>query len=171
MKKFLLFSSLLFIGLTFASCGDDDDPVDPLLGEWQIDNYEIINVPSDFDRIEGPQDIVYAQETRYRITFNADFTYEREVRASNSIFSEDGEWERDGDELILDPDSNQGFVNDFQIEEQTVESLILSGKIQFPLFPNNVVTDTISSQESFDALFEEFGQVLDLDVLHNFEKR
>jgi len=170
MKTRLLLLSLFVTMGVLVSCGDDDSPkVDPLIAEWEVDEFELTDVPAEFNDIEGTRTSLYG-ENRYRIEFNDDFTYARELRFSTGDLDEEGEWERDGDEIELDPDDDFGLIKNFEIVENDPETLVLTAETSFILLPNDVVTDTVTTQASLDALFDEYGVSNFVTVIYRMEK-
>ncbi|HNP18837.1 MAG TPA: lipocalin family protein [Fulvivirga sp.] len=170
--KTRILTIIAFISIgSLASCSKDDEPaVNPLIGEWQVDEFELTDIPAEFSNVAGSRSTLYG-ENRYRIEFNADFTYKRELRFSGGDLDEEGEWTQDGDNLELDPETDSGLINEFEIVEIDAESLTLSSEETFILLPNNVQQDTVTSQASLDALFDEYGVSNFVTVLMKMDKR
>lgn len=180
MKNYLVLLSLAV--LILASCKEDEEPVDPLVGVWVLEDVEVTGSNTDFARYYGSGSSVYG-ESSYVFTFNADLTYERElenlpVNGNQIIDSDDsGEWEKDDDELDLDIDESEvnGLDDSFIIEELTNENLILSYDIQLEALPDFIVQDeqvqdTVETQEQINALFDEYGELITLEYTLEFEK-
>lgn len=157
--------------VSLAACGDDDGPgIDPIVGEWELDEVLIEAENPDFDDINGERDNLYFEDS-YKIEFNADNTYERELSFFNGDAEDEGDWEKDGDELDLDPEDNTNLITDFEILEVTEENLVLKGETDFfILLPNFVMQDTITSQAVSDSLFAIYGERQTLLVTYTFEK-
>lgn len=181
MKK-LLQLSILFISIGFLfSCGSDDEPaIAPIVGEWELKEVVYSGAPAAFASFNGQTgNNLYAGETKYVITFNADQTYLRELRIDGGTFEDDGEWELDGDDLLLDQDDTDfnGHILDFELEEDvTAEDLVISGTVStvtFPdaIFDDPVALDTIDTQEEANAFAEEWAEQISFKATLEFEKQ
>ena len=66
MKNYLLLLSLAV--LILASCKEDEEPVDPLVGVWALEDVEVTGSNTDFARYYGSGSSVYG-ESSYVFTF------------------------------------------------------------------------------------------------------
>jgi hypothetical protein len=166
--------------ITFlASCKDDEPKIDPIVGEWELNEVNFSDAPADFSRFNGTSaDNIYG-ETKYVITLNSDQTYIREVRIDGKTYEDDGEWELDDEELILDQDDSDtdGFMLDFIVEEEiTIEELVISGTITTRNFTDEIFNDpealdTLDTQEKFDAFAAEYLQTFSITATLELEKQ
>ena len=136
MKKLLQLFILSIWSVGFlSSCGSDDGPtINPIVGEWELNEVTFSEAPSAFSRFNGGTDNNVYGETKYTITFNSDQTYLRELRINGGTFEDDGEWELDGDDLTLDQDDSDlnGLILDYTVEEDiTIKDLVISGSANF----------------------------------------
>ena len=164
-----MFGMILALGL-ISSCGDDDGPgVDLIVGEWEVDDFELQANNSNFNRVDGEFNSLYG-ESSYKIEFFQDDTFERELQFSNGDLEDEGEWELDGVDLDLDPEDEVGLIESFEVLEKTTDDLILQGETTFTLLPNDIVRDTVTTQESLDALFDTFGEIQSVTIIFNMER-
>ncbi len=173
MKKNLLIYLMVAGGAFFLqACGDDDGPsVNPIVGEWELESVEIEAANPEFSDVNSnDRDNLY-RESSYKIEFNMDNTYERELSFFDGDVEEEGDWEIEGDELELDPEDNTALITDFEILEVTEDDLRIKGETDFfTLLPNFVQQDTITSQAVSDSLFDIYGQRQTLIVTFTFER-
>lgn len=177
MKRILLvFVSAACLGL--VSCKDEEPKVDPIVGKWELD--EAITDGSDaaYSFYYGSANSVYGEDS-YLFEFKADLTYERDIDNIPGFgdVNEDGEYEKTATDLDLDPsDEIQGLASSFEIVELTATTLILKFiEEDVAVFPNTILADevaldTISSQESFDKFFAEYGAYIDLEITMELDK-
>ncbi|MEQ8470156.1 MAG: lipocalin family protein [Marinoscillum sp.] len=170
MKNYLLLLSLAV--LILASCKDDEPEIDPLVGEWELVEMEMVDLPNGFVNFEGVTDINVYGESLFTIEFNADMTFERTLRFSNGRVEDDGTWERDDDEIELDVEDDEGLPDTYVIvEDVDDDELLLSAEVTYNLLPDAVTdTATIDSQEELVALYEAYGQSVKVTVNHYFER-
>ncbi|MFY0605659.1 MAG: hypothetical protein JXR10_03030 [Cyclobacteriaceae bacterium] len=171
MKKSLIVTGLVAI-LALGSCKEDEPKINPLVGDWELVEVEFTDLPSAFASFEGYTDINLYGETSYELEINDDNTYERTLRLPSQRLQDEGEWEFDGEELELDPEEDLGLPTDFTLTEDIEDDeLYLSAYINFRLLPDAVTdTATVSTQEELEALFENYGQTVEVNVIHLFEK-
>ncbi|MEM7110094.1 MAG: hypothetical protein AAF519_17835 [Bacteroidota bacterium] len=178
-RKLLAFGMILSFGL-MISCGDDDSDSAPPpheVGDWDLDSYLLLNLPSDYASREGQiqqlNEITFngvAFES-YTLNLMANGTYTRRIELPGPNVNDNGTWEADDDELTLvseDFDDSE----DFEIERNQDDQLWLSVASQFLLI-RDAVADTLTqeyvstlSEEEFDALFD----VVSLDLVYAFER-
>lgn len=180
MKKFLLIS-LLAGSILFVSCGDDEDPIDPVVGVWELDKVEYSSPPSgSVWLIFGSGDISLWGETSYEIEFLSDGTYERELTFSTGRFEDTGEWEKDDEELDLDQDEVEldGLFTSFDLGESSDnDELVLiatdnswpSVTIEF-LDAFTATQDTITTQDSYNTILAENSTANTVMITLTFEK-
>lgn len=171
MKNYLL--AILAIGaLTFVGCKEEEEKIDPLVGEWELVEMEITDTPSGFQNYQGVSDANVYGEVVYTLEFKADGSFERQLRFSSGRVNDDGTWERDGDEIDLDIDSDEGLPDNYVITEDVDNDEVqLSAEVIYKLLPD-AVTDTavIDSSAELEALYQQYGQSVTVTVLHYFEK-
>ena len=178
MKNFL-FALLLGSAAFLVACSEEEPVIDPIIGQWELDDVEWKDLPSNFASWEGPQDDVYGEDD-YVIEFREDGTYERELSFPGQDAEDEGEYTNDGDELELDPDDDIGLetdydvinINDSEMELETVIAYtLLSDPVQDAYF------DTASedkTQEEFLAdlewLYDNYGEAVDVTVNMVFDR-
>ncbi len=174
MKRNLLVYGIMVGMVSLVACGDDDGPsIDPLVGEWKVEEVTLSNLPAEFDKNEGTEDNLYG-ESSYVFEFNEDMTYDREIDNIPGIgnIDDEGEWEVDNEELELDADG-AGFdlIYDYEILELATDDLEIQGERIFRFLPD-AVTDTavVETVEELRALFDEYGQNLTVTVTMKLER-
>jgi len=156
MKKHLLLSGV--VGLTMlASCGKDDDVrvPDVIEGTWNLDSFQFTDMPVGFASYEGfvlsIQQITSWED--YEIVFAADNTFSRRIYVAGPDITDEGTWEKDGEDLILVSDEDPTFDEEYVIERNDDIELIWSETVSFGLLPDNVA-DTLTDAY-FNSLTEE----------------
>lgn len=183
MKKFL--HTFLIVGLVIlASCTEDEpEPVNPVIGEWLLSSFEFTNLDNDFSGWEGYTGPAYWGEDSYDLILNEDLTFSRVLLVGTNDFSEEGDWESDGEDIFLDPDgSGIGIYEDFTIIEATDKDLIMSTDINEFLVPD-IYYDTVSQVyldslalwevENVDRYTEELNKIFQLTavtLVYEFDK-
>lgn len=181
MKKNLLVLITITSLVIITSCGDDEPTVNPLVGKWVLDDVTASDLPSGYAFATNPEASSTSWfEDEYVIEFFADGTYERELSNTTSGDLEDtGEWELDGDDIDLDQDEfdTEDVVTSFTISgEITDRSMTLVGTDGWFVWPPAIVDnpdnplDTVTTQESLNALFFEYGEVVDVTVTMEFDR-
>lgn len=148
-----------------ASCGKDDDPrvPDPIEGSWKLEAFQFTQAPTGFTSWEGVAleigQLVSWED--YEIKFLADNTFNRRIYLPGADATDDGTWTKEDDQLILVSNKDTSFDEEFTIEENDDQELILSELIQISLI-EDAIRDTLTqtyvnslSDEEFDALFTE----------------
>lgn len=176
MKKYLLLIAMIGT-LGFSSCEEEETPPPPHeVGNWDLKNYALINLPNNFQMNEGRtfqlNELNLGIEA-YLLNLLANGNYEREVRFSGRLPSEDaGTYSIKDDELILNSDdSNDDEV--YSLEKNSKNKLWFSQPVQFPLI-EDAILDTLT-QEYYESLTPEERQeklftVVNLDLVFAFEK-
>ena len=156
---------MAILALTFTACGDDDGDATPSheIGEWDLLNYALLNVPSAYSNSEGRTlalNQVNLGITSYELELNTNGTFDRSVGVIGRIPDDDeGTWVQDENDLILDSDD---FEDDeiFGVEKNEEDDLWLSISLNVPLL-QNTIDDTLTStyfnsltEEERDALFD-----------------
>lgn len=152
MKKHLHTSLILAVALMVGCAKDDPAPVNPVVGEWLLSQFTFTNLTDEFSDWEGFNGTSFWGEDTYQLNFVKDMTYSRELSfSSGNVYTEEGDWESDEQDLFLDPDgSGIGIYNDFKVVEATEKDLTLSADINQYLIPN-IYYDTVT-QEYIDKL-------------------
>ncbi len=171
-------SPFLCLLLILVSCGDDDEPALPHeIGTWDLSNYTVLNVPSDYSASEGREyelDILTVAGVTlasYSLDMRNDGNYSKEIEAENGASTtEEGTWELEGELLSL---TSELGTERWDVQQNEGDQLWLSIPTNFPLIPNNVA-DTLSAEylssldsEGYQALFD---QAL-VDLTFVFERR
>ena len=161
MKRNLLIYALA-IGVGFmTACGSDDDPGPPphIVGDWELDSYILINVPSAYAaRNEGAvlllDDLSFGGVTfeSYDLGIAADGTFSRKIEIPGPSLIDNGTWTLDGDDFILDSEASNDD-EEFGVERNENDQLWLSQEVNFNLIPDAVL-DTLT-QEYVDSITNE----------------
>jgi len=178
MKRNLLLIGALFSFLTLSSCGDDDQAPPPhIVGEWDLDSYIFINLPSDYANNEGRifllnqiffNGIAFEE---YTLNLAQNGTYTRKIEVPGPSASDDGTWTLDGDDFILDS-SDAGDDEEFTVERNESDQLWLASERQFPLI-KDAILDTLTQEYADSLSNEEFNALFDLvtlDLVFAFER-
>jgi hypothetical protein len=174
MKKYLLLFAIL-VATVLVSC-EEDDPVPPPheVGTWNLQNYALLNLPSDFQRYEGRtlQLSVFGTEA-YQLNLFANKTFEREIQTSGSLPQEDaGTYTLEEDELTLKSDDDSSDDEVYGLEKNKNNRLWLTLPIE-TLLLKDAIADTIT-QEYINSIseqeFEDLHDVVSLDLVFAFEK-
>ena len=191
MKSFrVILFSCLAIGGILAGCGEDPPPPPhPIVGVWTLDGLVFGTVPTGYEN--GWQglfllpDEYFVDLDDYSITFNNDNTYTRVLDFPGPNASDAGTWEIDDVDLTLSsPDLT--FDDEFEILGDIEEfEMTLSQLTQFRLLPDAVI-DTLTGwtlnpdcnappcdpnyPERLDAVWDNGGQVVNVDLWHIFER-
>lgn len=177
MKKYLLLIAILGT-LGFSSC-DEDDPAPPPheVGEWNLKNFALINLPARFQMNEGRTfELSQLGFESYRLNLLANGTYEREISVSGRIPNEDaGTYTMEEDALILNSE-NSNDDEDFSLEKNKNNRLWLSQPLQTGLF-EDAILDTLTqeylnslTEEEYQELLDNYLEQVNLDLVFAFEK-
>ncbi|MEQ9303927.1 MAG: hypothetical protein RJQ14_08430 [Marinoscillum sp.] len=166
MKNYLLLFTLAVL-MIFTSCKEEEEPVNPLVGIWELDDATLEFSGFSYYGFEGDNN-VYGEDS-YIIEFRKDFTYERELEDIPGLgdIGDEGEWESDGEDLDLDTnDDDYPIGYSFTIVELDDRSLLLeyNGETVL-LFPDNKIEEwfddgTINSSGTFDVTDEQYDSLL-----------
>ena len=187
MKKILLLS-LLGGFVVLMACKEEEKMVDPLVGLWELDEFAL-DIEEDGFTILEFRDLQEFDEDRYTFLFNEDFTFVRTlenvtVNGVKTDLEEEGEWEIDDDELELDADDGEigAFLYDYDIEELTENSLILSFNTQDSTFEDTKIIEWVNegiltpqlvftvSGDTLDSIRSNFLMPVHLKFLWEFDK-
>lgn len=170
MKKIL--QLILALGMvTMVGCKDDEPEADPLLGLWELDD-ATLEYPSEFSLYGFTKQNDAFGETAYTIEFLDDFTYERELSdlplsSGTTDFSDEGEWEKDGEFLDLDTDDTEigGLGYSFEITELDDGNLVLEYESSGDFFPNAKIQEwfedgTLDSEGFFTVTQDQFDSLV-----------
>lgn len=177
MKKNLLYT-LLVTAAFLISCGDDEPDVNPIVGNWVLDDVVISDPPAGFGIATSPNQSDVYGETEYLIVFNADGTYFREIDRSAGDFEDEGTWELDGDDLDLDQDDTniQGlptsFTVDGEISDRSMTLVTRDTWFAWPqeLLDDDMAFDTLEGDE-INILFENYGQFVEFTFTMDFDRQ
>ncbi len=172
-------ATLLGFLLVFSSCDEDEPKVEPIVGKWILDDVEISEAPTGFSNVEGTSNSLYGEE-EYSIEFFDDFEYNRELLNVPSIggdVDDEGVWELIGDEITLEPDNEIGGLDySFTVVEEIDDRLTITTQSSTPAFSDqfivafNETSDTITSQESFDAILDANTQLIQVRTTFEFDR-
>ncbi len=182
MKNYLFLISLVVLFLT--SCSDDEEPIHPIVGTWELDEITISEVPSGYQNaFNQTSDFTFWQEESYTLFFFQDGTYEREVEDSFTFggdVEDEGEWEIDDEDLDLDQidgDSDE-LVLSFTIDgEITERKMTLVGEDFWFVWPPEILNDpnnpldTLETNEEYVAFFNEYGEIQKCTISMDFDKQ
>ncbi|PIB35442.1 hypothetical protein BFP72_08555 [Reichenbachiella sp. 5M10] len=172
-NKFLLLGVIAVL----VSCSEEEKEPDPIIGAWVLDDVEYTNAPAGYQYNEGESSTLYG-ETEYAIRFFEDLTFEREldgiVLTNGGDVEDEGAYELTEDELILDPDDAIGLDTDFDVVEPITErDMILKTTATFSSISDaelDAALDTITTQAEYQAIVDEYGVQITLDVTLYFDK-
>lgn len=100
MKKILLAGAIAgFIVLN--ACNDSDDPVNPLVKTWKLDEISVTIEEPGFESNNFSGDA----SVNFSLDLRADLTYTRTLGEGETAEVENGNWEEDGDFIELDPEA------------------------------------------------------------------
>lgn len=158
MKRFILSGIVATLAFVFTACGDDDGDTTPSheIGEWDLLNYALLNVPSAYSNSEGRTlalNQVTLGITSYELDLEADGTFDRSIGIIGRLPDDDeGTWVLDDNDLTLD---SEDLSDDeiFSVEKNEEDDLWLSVSLNFFLIPNTV--DDTLTQAYFNSLTEE----------------
>lgn len=164
---FLMLGSFVFL----LSCKDEEPEPDPLVGIWELDDASLSIEGSSYFGFENENS--FYGESSYIIEFRDDFTYEREIddkprrTGGTEDITDEGKWEKDGDELDLDTDDDEieGVAYAFTIVEVDDSNLILEYKESQSIFEDAKIDEwfadgTLSSNGAFQVTQEEFDSLI-----------
>lgn len=191
MKASLKLIAAMSLILFIVSCKDDEKPVDPILGVWELDDVSLSVSDSEYAYLQYNKENDLFGESSYTIEFKGDFTYERileDVPLSNNTLDnieEEGEWELDGDELDFDSDEQEinGLNYSFTVASKTTSKLTLTYSEIQRAFPQSKVTDWFAdgtldnegrwtvTEDQLDSLVANFSQPVDFNYKLDFDKR
>ncbi|MEM9389904.1 MAG: DUF5004 domain-containing protein [Bacteroidota bacterium] len=180
-RNLLVFGMILSVGL-ITSCGDDDSDgpvVSPIVGEWELDDVSISNVPSGYLLATQATLNNYYGESEYKIVFFEDFTYEREIEFATQSWEDEGEWELDEQDLDLDQDDTnvQGLPTSFTIEgEITDRSMTLVTEDLWLAWPPEIVDDPNTPLDTLEQselanFFAEYGALVNMTLTIDFDRQ
>jgi len=93
-KNPLLLALLLAFAFAVSSCNNDDDPAPPpVVGVWELDRYEISDLPAAFSTLNGVGYDNQAFLEGSRIEVKNDRTFSEISRSQGFVFDLDGTWE------------------------------------------------------------------------------
>jgi len=185
MKKSLLITSFIAL-LAFGACKDDEPAIDPIVGDWELDDVSLKFNTSGYSYFEFEGDNDLYGESSYTLEFSADMTYEREINDIPEFgnVNDEGVWEMDGDEIDLDSDDNEinGIPYSFTLLELDDEELLVEYESQEIVWSDTQIdawradgtlladgTFNVSTQEEFDSL-RNFRDVVDATLTLKFER-
>lgn len=181
MKR--IFYLLLASSVFMISCGDDEPTINPIVGEWVLDQITISNPPDGYAFAVSTTPTNLYGESSYEIEFFADGTYERTINTPNR-FEDEGTWELSNDELELDQDETnvQGLPLDFEVDGTISEErgmTLITNDDQWFVWPPAILAefepgvtalDTADTQEKLNALFADYGELQTVTMELEFEK-
>ncbi len=176
MKKNVLVFGLLAGFIFLSACGDDEPSVDLLIGEWVLEDITISDPPTGFGFgiIATTPDATILAERSYKITFEDDFTYEREIEESE-VFEQDledsGTWERNENEIDLDQDETDidGLPTRFTIVDLDDDKLTVVTEDLWFAFPPEIINDPVAIDTLIQEEFRLFGNTYAELVTATFE--
>lgn len=183
MKKILHIFLIASIAVVASCTTEEPAPVNPVIGEWLVSNFEFTNLTNEFSGWEGYSGPAYYGESSYTLILKEDFTYSRDLLVGSNEFSESGDWESDGEDLFLDPDgSGIGINEEFTIVEIDSKDMILSTDINEFLIPD-IYYDTVSQAykdslavwaiddvDLYNAELAKIFQLTSVTLVYEFDK-
>ncbi len=176
--KNILSTLLLGALVLFVACDDDEPKVDPIVGEWELDRFEISNAPTGFMNVEGRSSDWFGED-RYSIEFFSDGAYNREIDNIPGFgdIDDEGEWELIDNELELDSDDDEigGVDYSFTLEEEiTDREMILSALTTILALPDDfatvVMVDTVTIQAVLDSLVGAYVNEIQVTGTYEFDR-
>lgn len=179
MKNLLFVLSICTLVL-FASCDEDEPKIDPIVGLWELDRYEISDAPSGFSNVEERRSTAYDEDS-YTIEFFTDFNYNREIEGIPGFgdVDDEGEWSLNNGELELDSDDDEvgGVDYTFNLDEDiTDRELILSASASIIGLSDQFIADfqatqdTITTEESFNQIINENIEEIFVTATYEFDR-
>lgn len=157
MKKSLVWAVLLGIVLTFNSCGEDEDPILPIVGTWSRVEYEFTELPTGYTKYWEGITVDTWDESNFIFVFNADGTYARTFTLPNPYnLNDTGKWTLDGTSFKISPsdtddidlidnlEDNFGVYPglEFSVKGEITDRLELTRVITFGLFSDATIDAT-----------------------------
>lgn len=180
MKKSLVWAVLLGAVVTFSSCGDDPDPVLPIVGTWTRVEYEFTELPTGYTKYWEGITIPSWEESNYLFVFNADGTYSRTFTLPSPYNLNDaGNWTLDGTSFKVSPtdtddidliDELEGasiFPGlEFSVKGEITDRLELTRVITFGLFSDA----TIDATPEGESIPNSERHPVDVTVVYKFNR-
>ena len=175
MKKNLLYA-LLITSAFLIACGDDEPAINPIVGEWVLDDFVVSDPPVGFRIATNPNQTSLYGESEYLFVINADGTYLREIERTAGDFEDDGTWELDGTDLDLDQDDTniQGLSTAFMVDgDITDRSMTLVTTDTWFAWPDAITTEILDTvaQENLNDFFLEYGAFVDFTFTMDFDRQ
>lgn len=146
MKNLLY--TLLAVSVFLVSCSSDDDPAPTHeVGSWDLDGYQFVNFPAEFQDLEGLPlglgDIFWggAPYEDYLLVLNNDGTFMREIGVNGPDVSDEGTWVLEDDVLTMDSDEVGEL--EWKVEKNEEDDLWISFEAQDNFIPD-IYRDTVS---------------------------
>lgn len=178
--RLLLFVMLLAVGLV-TSCSDDDEAkIDPIVGEWQLDERTLKNPPQSYSNVEGLELTSLYGEEEYIIIFNSDFTYERNIENTPDFgdIEDNGTWEVDEDVLLLTfEDGDEGLFNNFSIVKPADErQFTIATTISWPALSDEIISsedfqNDVETNDDYFRWMDSLGVMVDVSLELEFAKQ
>lgn len=186
MKASLKLLSALLVLSLIVSCGEDEVKVETRheVGNWELANYAIINLPDAFARLEGRLFEVGDLSTikSYTFSLTGDNKYSREINFEGKLPQKDvGSWTLDDEEFNFKSESfsdNESLT----VEKNEDRELWLSFSATFTLIPDSTIlrlSNEYPTQEAYEKYFddltdEEYNALTyqtTLDLVQLFDKK
>lgn len=182
MKNYLLLFGLGAL-LVMVSCKDDEEPTPPHeVGVWELDSYVFVNFPAGFESNEdlafGVSQLSFGGVTfeDYTLTLVKDGTFILEIGVPGPDIEDEGTWELDDEELILEGEDSD---LEWTVEKNEEDELWLSLETQSGFIPD-IYYDTVTQvyrdylETLTDAQLDSVGNVLtqtvSFDLVYIFER-
>lgn len=161
MKKLLLAGAIAgFIILN--ACNDSEDPANPLVKTWKLDEISATTSPDGFESNGIPEQSV---SFSYTVELREDLTYTRTVGEDPDAQTEVGDWEEDDMFLELDPEAGTANREDififYDAEITSVDDRQMDVTFQdnFSTYPDAKITEWVGNGvlvENTESGFLEF---------------
>jgi hypothetical protein len=174
MKKSLVGVVLLGIVLTLGSCGDDPDPIPPIVGTWSRAEYELTGLPTGFTKYWEGYTLTSFGETGYTFIFKQDGTYTRSVTPG---LTDKGKWTQTESNLKVSPDDpdkqdeieDAGFIGlEFTIEGEISDTRLVLTRVLTLTLPSDAAID--AADGDLDQVPDSEYKSVDVTIVYKFNK-
>ncbi|HZY81309.1 MAG TPA: hypothetical protein VFE50_17420 [Cyclobacteriaceae bacterium] len=178
MKKSLVGVVLLGIVLTLGSCGDDPDPISPIVGTWSRVEYEFTGLPTGFTKYWEGYSVDSWGESGYTFVFKSDGTYTRAFTLPSPYnIADKGKYTLDGSALKVSPDNPRdldliedvGFPGiEFTVVGEISDIRMQLSRVMTLSLPSDAAVDAAAGD--LDAIPDSEYKAVDVTLVYKFDK-